>query len=93
MSYFDQKQLQYTEVLNLIDQTILLGGSIQDIRDNIASKINEIDEIKSKNMSKTSAKKRYLQLKDWLPTFVKSTPKSNKPKRESKLEYYKRKGN
>ena len=48
MSYFDQKQLQYTEVLNLIDQTILLGGSIQDIRDNIASKINEIDEIKSK---------------------------------------------
>lgn len=48
MSYFDQKQLQYTEVLNLIDQTILLGGSIQDIRDNIASKIDEIDEIKSK---------------------------------------------
>ena len=48
MSYFDQKQLQYTEVLNLIDQTILLGGSLQDIRDNIASKIDEIDEIKSK---------------------------------------------
>ena len=48
MRYFDQKQLQYTEVLNLIDQTILLGGSIQDIRDNIASKIDEIDEIKSK---------------------------------------------
>ena len=44
-------------------------------------------------MSQTSAKKRYLQLKDWLPTFVKSTPKSNKPKRESKLEYYKKKGN
>ena len=48
MRYFDQKQLQYTEVLNLIDQTILLGGSLQDIRDNIASKIDEIDEIKSK---------------------------------------------
>ena len=48
MRYFDQKQLQYTEVLNLIDQTILLGGSIQDVRDNIASKIDEIDEIKSK---------------------------------------------
>ena len=48
MSYFDQKQLQYTEVLNLIDQTILLGGSIQDVRDNIANKIAEIDEIKSK---------------------------------------------
>ena len=48
MSYFDQKQLQYIEVLNLIDQTILLGGSLQDIRDNIASKIDEIDEIKSK---------------------------------------------
>jgi hypothetical protein len=48
MRYFDQKQQQYTEVLNLIDQTILLGGSLQDIRDNIASKIDEIDEIKSK---------------------------------------------
>jgi len=44
-------------------------------------------------MSKISSKQRYLQLKDWLPTFVKSTPKSSKPKRESKLEYYKRKGN
>ena len=48
MSYFDQKQQQYTEVLKLIDQIILSGGSIQDIRDNIASKIDEIDEIKSK---------------------------------------------
>ena len=36
-------------------------------------------------MSKISAKQRYLQLKDWLPTFVKSTPKSNKPKQESRM--------
>ena len=44
-------------------------------------------------MSQTSAKKRYLQLKDWLPTFVKSTPKTNKPKQESRINYYKQKGN
>ena len=44
-------------------------------------------------MSTSSPKQKYLQLKDWLPAFVKSTPKSNKPKKESKLEYYKRKGN
>ena len=44
-------------------------------------------------MSKISAKQRYLQLKDWLPTFVKSTPKTNKPKKESRLTYYSKKGN
>jgi len=44
-------------------------------------------------MSKTSAKQRYIQLTEWLPTFRRNTPKTNKPKRESKLEYYKRKGN
>lgn len=44
-------------------------------------------------MSKQSSKQRYLQLIDWLPTFRKSTPKTNKLKRESKLEYYKKKGN
>jgi hypothetical protein len=43
-------------------------------------------------MSKISPKQRYLQLKDWLPTFVKSTPKSNKPKQESRMNYYKKKG-
>ena len=47
MSYLDQRQTQYNEVLNLIDQTILLGGSMQDIRDSIVKKINKIDEIKS----------------------------------------------
>ena len=44
-------------------------------------------------MSTSSAKQKYLQLTDWLPTFRKNTPKANKPKRESKLEYYKKKGN
>ena len=44
-------------------------------------------------MSKISAKQRYLQLKDWLPTFVKSTPKTNKPKKESRLTYYQKNGN
>ena len=44
-------------------------------------------------MSKISSRQRYIQLMDWLPTFRKSTPKTNKPKQESKLEYYKRKGN
>jgi hypothetical protein len=43
-------------------------------------------------MSKISPKQRYLQLKDWLPTFVKSTPKTNKPKQESRLDYYSKKG-
>jgi len=44
-------------------------------------------------MSKISPKQRYLQLKDWLPTFVKSTPKTNKLKQESRLSYYSKKGN
>jgi len=44
-------------------------------------------------MSQTSPKQRYLQLKDWLPTFIKSTPKTNKPKQESRLTYYNKKGN
>jgi len=44
-------------------------------------------------MSKISSKQRYLQLKDWLPTFVKSTPKTNEPKKESRLTYYNKKGN
>lgn len=43
-------------------------------------------------MSKTSAKKRYIQLMDWLPTFKKSTPKTNKPIKQSRLEYYKKRG-
>ena len=44
-------------------------------------------------MSKISPKQRYLQLMDWLPTFKKSTPKTNKPKKESRLTYYSKKGN
>ena len=43
-------------------------------------------------MSTSSAKQKYLQLKDWLPTFIKSTPKSNKLKKESRLTYYNKKG-
>ena len=44
-------------------------------------------------MSKISPKQRYLQLKDWLPIFVKSTPSTNKPNKESRLTYYQKKGN
>ena len=44
-------------------------------------------------MSQTSSKQRYLQLKDWLPTFIKSTPKTNNQKQESRLTYYKSKNN
>lgn len=44
-------------------------------------------------MSKISPKQRYLQLKDWLPTFVKLTPKTNKPKLTSRINYYKSKNN
>ena len=47
MSYFDQKQQQYTVILHLIDQVISSGGSIQDVRKNVVNLINEIDEIKS----------------------------------------------
>tara|TARA_R110000824_G_scaffold266447_5_gene455474 strand:- start:731 stop:865 length:135 start_codon:yes stop_codon:yes gene_type:complete len=44
-------------------------------------------------MSTSSPKQKYLQLKDWLPTFIKSTPKSNNQKNESRLSYYQKKGN
>lgn len=44
-------------------------------------------------MSKMSAKQRYLQLSDWLVTFKKNTPKTNKVKKESRLTYYNKKGN
>ena len=44
-------------------------------------------------MSTSSAKQKYLQLKDWLPTFIKSTPKNNPHKNESRLSYYQKKGN
>tara|TARA_R110001592_G_scaffold15691_1_gene67946 strand:+ start:287 stop:421 length:135 start_codon:yes stop_codon:yes gene_type:complete len=44
-------------------------------------------------MSQASPKQKYLQLKDWLPTFVKSTPKTTKPQKESRLTYYNKKGN
>ena len=43
-------------------------------------------------MSKISPKQRYLQLMDWLPTFKKSTPKTNKVKKTSRLDYYAKKG-
>jgi hypothetical protein len=39
MSYFDQKQRHYTEILHLIDKTVSSGGSIQDIRESITRKI------------------------------------------------------
>jgi len=44
-------------------------------------------------MSKISPKQRYEQLMDWLPTFKRNTPKTNKVKQESRLTYYKNKGN
>ena len=43
-------------------------------------------------MSTSSPKQKYLQIKDWLPTFIKSTPKNNKQKTESRLSYYQKKG-
>ena len=43
-------------------------------------------------MSKMSAKQRYLQLSDWLVTFKKNTPKTNKVKKQSRLDYYSKKG-
>jgi len=43
-------------------------------------------------MSKQSAKQRYTQLMDWLPTFRRNTPKTNKPKKQSRMDYYKNKG-
>jgi len=47
MSYFDVKQKHYTEMLHLIDKTVSLGGSIDDIRETIVERLEEIDEIKS----------------------------------------------
>jgi hypothetical protein len=47
MSYFDQKQRHYTEILHLIDKTVSSGGSIKDIRETIVERLEEIDEIKS----------------------------------------------
>tara|TARA_R110000796_G_scaffold134866_1_gene250803 strand:+ start:273 stop:410 length:138 start_codon:yes stop_codon:yes gene_type:complete len=44
-------------------------------------------------MSQASPKQKYLQLKDWLSTFVKSTSKTNKPQQQSRLNYYKSKNN
>lgn len=43
-------------------------------------------------MSKQSARQRYYQLTDWLATFKKSTPKTNKLEKESRLSYYQKKG-
>jgi len=46
-------------------------------------------------MSNTSAKQRYTQLMEWLPTFKKTKKiesKSNNPKKDSRLNYYKSKG-
>lgn len=43
-------------------------------------------------MSTTSPKKKYIQLKDWLSTFKKSTPTNQKYKKESRSDYYKSKG-
>lgn len=42
-------------------------------------------------MSKTSSKKRYTQLMSWLDTFKKKST-SQKPKRESRMKYYAKKG-
>jgi len=47
-------------------------------------------------MSKTSAKARYSQLMEWLKTY-KSSPKhrdktSKGPKKQSRMNYYKKKG-
>lgn len=44
-------------------------------------------------MSKVSSKQRYVQLMEWLPTFRRNTPKTNKPKKQSRLDYYAQKGN
>jgi hypothetical protein len=43
-------------------------------------------------MSKISSKQRYIQLTDWLTTFKKSTPKTNKVKKQSRMDYYKKQG-
>tara|TARA_R110000803_G_scaffold36285_1_gene77999 strand:+ start:51 stop:188 length:138 start_codon:yes stop_codon:yes gene_type:complete len=43
-------------------------------------------------MSTSSPKQKYTQIKDWLSTFKKSTSSTNKPKQESRMSYYKKKG-
>ncbi len=43
-------------------------------------------------MSTSSSKQKYTQLMDWLPTFKKSTPKTNKQPKQSRLSYYAKKG-
>lgn len=42
-------------------------------------------------MSKTSSKQRYTQLMSWLDTFKKKS-KVSKPKKQSRLDYYAKKG-
>ena len=43
-------------------------------------------------MSKSSPKQRHTQLMSWLDTFKKRTVKTGKPKRESRMDYYKKRG-
>lgn len=43
-------------------------------------------------MSNTSAKQRYTQLTSWLETFKQRQVNTRKPKRQSRLEYYDKKG-
>lgn len=44
-------------------------------------------------MSKTSPKKKYIQLTEWLGQRKQATVKTSKPERESRLGYYNKKGN
>jgi len=44
-------------------------------------------------MSQTSSKQRYTQFVSWLDTFKKTTPKTTRPKPQSRLDYYSKKGN
>jgi len=44
-------------------------------------------------MSKISPKQRYTQLMSWLSTYAPSPKSKNKPKKESRLTYYNKKGN
>ena len=43
-------------------------------------------------MSKQSAKQRYVQLKEWLETYSKSSNYKKKPVNKSRLDYYNEKG-
>ena len=47
MSYFDTKQKHYTEILHLVEKTILSGGTIQDVHEGIVQLIKETDDLKS----------------------------------------------